>query len=135
MTSYFVDTSVLAYALGDRHPQRAASRHVVERATSGEILLHASVEMVQELLHHRLRRTDRTAALRQARAAADLCILHAFDEAVLSRALELVASSPTRGRDAVHAATALLHDVPTMLSSDTDFDTVPGLTRVSPIDL
>lgn len=135
MTSYFVDTSVLAYALGDRHSQRTASRRVVERAASGVIVLHASVEMVQELLHHRMRRADRPTALRQARAAAELCILHPFDQAVLSRALELVAATPTRGRDAVHAATALLHGVPTILSSDPDFDVVPGLTRVSPADI
>lgn len=135
MTSYFVDTSVLAHALGDRHPERAPARRVVELAASGAVVLHASVEMVQELLHHRMRRTDHEAALRQTHAAAELCVLHAFDTAVLSRALELVASSAARGRDAVHAATALLHGLPTILSSDPDFDLVPGLTRLSPADL
>ncbi len=129
---YFADTSVFAYALGGHHVERAPARAVITAATAGELVLHASVEMVQELLHHRMRRGDRAAAVRQARAAGELCVLHAFDDAVLGRALDLVSTTPTRGRDAVHAATALHHGVSTMLSTDPDFDTVPGLTRITP---
>lgn len=131
---YFVDTSVFAYALGGQHAERAPSRAVVEAATAGRLVLHASVEMVQELLHHRMRRADRDGALRQARAAAELCIVHAFDGAVLARALDLVSATSLRGRDAVHAATALQHGLPAMLSADPDFDVVPGLTRISPAE-
>ncbi|MGC5627698.1 type II toxin-antitoxin system VapC family toxin [Georgenia sp. Z1344] len=131
----YVDTSIFAYALGGEHAERAPSRRVVELATAGELELHASVEMLQELLHHRMRRVDRDAALRQVRAVRDLCVLHPFDTTVLERALELVATTSVRGRDAVHAATALLHGLPTLLSSDTDFDAVPALTRVRPADL
>lgn len=76
--SHVIDTSVLAYALGDQHPRRRATRQVVQLAADGAIVLHASVEMVQELLHHR---------------------------------------------------------IPTLLSDDTDFDVVPGLTRLSPDEL
>lgn len=132
---YFVDTSVFAYALGDRHEQRPASQRVIEEAAAGHIVLHASVEMVQELLHHRMRRGDHQGALRQATAAGDLCILHPFDHVVLSRALDLVATSRLRGRDAVHAATALVHGTPQFLGADADFDVVPGLRRVPPRDL
>ena len=88
--------------------------------------------MVQELVYHRMRRVDAVVAVRQGRAVADMCILHAFDTAVLDRALGLVAESGVRGRDAVHAATALSHDVPQVLSTDPDFDDVPGITRVPP---
>lgn len=129
---YFIDTSVFAYALGGDHPQRDACRNVIEEATAGLLVLHASIELVQELLHHRMRRADRESALRQARAAGDLCVLHAFDTGVLTRALELVATSPVRGRDAVHAATALMQGLPQLVSSDEDFDVVPGLTRIPP---
>ena len=130
--AYFVDTAVFAYALGDRHDQRAAAQRVVEEAATGRIVLHASMEMVQELLHHRMRRGERTAALRQARSVAGLCILHPFDQPVLDRALELVATSPIRGRDAIHAATALLHGIPRLLSPDADFDVVADLERIPP---
>lgn len=130
--AHLADTSVFAYALGGRHELRDPCRQVIEAATAGRVVLHASVEMVQELLHHRMRRTDRTTALRQARAAGELCVLHAFDPSVLARALDLVATTTVGGRDAVHAATALAHGIGTIISSDPDFDVVPDLVRVAP---
>ncbi|WP_163544468.1 type II toxin-antitoxin system VapC family toxin [Occultella kanbiaonis] len=132
---YLVDTAVFAYALGLPHERRDACRRIVELAAEGEVELHASVEMVQELLHHRMRRTQREAAVRQARAVADLCVLHPFDAAVLARALDLVSRTSLRGRDAVHAATATVNGIARLLSSDPDFDGVPGLVRVDPGDL
>ncbi len=132
MTPYLVDTAVFAYALGAAHVRREACRAVVARATAGEIELHASVEMVQELLHHRMRRTDRASALRQARAAGGLCVLHPFDMPVLERALSLVETTALRGRDAVHAATADCHGLDSIISPDGDFDGIAGLRRVAP---
>lgn len=129
-----LDTAVLAYAVGDAHHQRAACRAILAAAAAGDVELHLSVEGVQEFLFHRMRRGSRDLAVRQARDVADLCVLHAFDAAVLSRALELVAGSALPGRDAVHAATALVHGIDAIVSPDPDFDDVPGLRRVDPRD-
>jgi hypothetical protein len=108
---------------------------VVAAAGAGTIELHASIEMIQELSFHRMRKTDRRTAVRQARDAATLCVLHDFDVAVLDRALELIATSKDLGgRDAVHAATALYHGLPEILSPDRAFDDVVGLSRVAPED-
>jgi predicted nucleic acid-binding protein len=90
------------------------------------------VVLVQEFLFHRLRRGDRALAVQQARDVAALCVLHAFDAVVAARVLDLVASSDVRGRDAMHAATALLHGFESLVSPDRDFDDVPGLSRVDP---
>ncbi|WP_448072706.1 type II toxin-antitoxin system VapC family toxin [Georgenia yuyongxinii] len=130
--AYLVDTSVFAYALGGEHPLRRPCQRLVEMATAGEVVLHASVELVQEVLHHRMRRGERAVALRQARACAELCVLHPFDTVVLQRALQIVESSRMRGRDAVHAATALTHGLPRIVSTDPDFDGVEGLSRLDP---
>ena len=132
MTEYLVDTAVFAYALGGPHAQQSACRRVVQRAVSGELRLHASVEMVQELLHYRMRRSDRATAVQQARDAGELCTVHAFGPAVLARALNLVASTQLRGRDAVHAATAIENGIAAILTPDTDFDGVAGLERIGP---
>lgn len=75
---------------------------------------HASVELVQEFLFHRLRRVARAEAVAQARDVADLCVLHSVD------------------RDAVHAATALIDGFPAIVSPDRDFDFVVGLERIDP---
>ncbi len=134
-TRLWIDTSVLAHAAGGPHEQRDPCRRIVVAAASGGVELHASVEMVQELLFHRLRRVPRPEAVAQARFAADLCVLHPFDAAVMSRALELVAVSSLGGRDAVHAATALGAGFTEIVSSDRDFDAAPGLARRDPTEL
>lgn len=133
-TALFVDTGVLAHALGGEHPQRTGCQALLAAARRGDVDLHASVEMVQELAFHRLRRTDRSTAVTQARAAAELCILHPFDAEVLDRALELTATTRLGGRDAVHAATALLAGFSAIVSPDRDFDEVAGLRRIDPAD-
>lgn len=134
-SAYLVDTAVFAYALGGAHPMKRPCQAVLSTAGAATIELHASTEMVQELLFHRMRRIDRSAAAAQARDAAALCVLHDFDEAVLYRSIELVATSPVLGgRDAVHAATALQHGLEAILSPDRDFDVVAGLRRVDPAD-
>ena len=131
--AFLVDTAVFAYALGGSHPMKQACARVVAAAGDGDIELHASVEMIQELVFHRMRRTDRLTAVRQARDAAAVCVLHEFDEAVLYRALELIAASDSLGgRDAVHAATALHHGLESILSPDHAFDQVVGLSRTDP---
>ena len=132
-TPCLVDTAVLAYAVGADHPLRAGCRRIVEAAGAGDLELHASVEMVQEFVFHRMRRGDRRTAIKQARDVAALCVLHDFDRAVLQTALDLIADSDDiGGRDAVHAATALRHGLSTIISPDRAFDDIPGLHRVDP---
>ena len=45
-----------------------------------------------------------------------------------------MARSHVRGRDAVHAATALDAGFDTIVSTDRDFDGIPGLTQRDPRD-
>lgn len=131
-----VDTAVFLYALGGEHPLREACRAVIATAPSKDINLYASVEMVQELVFHRMRVGNRQLAVSQGRDASRVCSILDFDRHVLERSLALIEEVPTiRDRDAVHAATALLHGITTILSLDTAFDGIPGLTRVDPISL
>jgi hypothetical protein len=58
----FIDTTALANAFGGPSVQRAASRGIVLRASHDELVLHASVEAVQEFLFHRIGRSGRRAA-------------------------------------------------------------------------
>lgn len=130
-----VDASVLVYALGEGHPQRDPCRAVLSRAASGEIRAYASVEMVQEVVHHRLCKIgDRLIAAANGRSVAALCTLLSFDREVLDLSLELIERTPTiRGRDAVHAATALAYGIDRIVSTDAAFDGIPGLTRLDPL--
>lgn len=131
-----IDSAIAAYVYGVDHPLKQSCVDVITAARNGHFLAQASVEMPQELLFHRLRMTDRSIAVDQTRDMANTCLLHPFDESVMQRMFDLVASHPRiSGRDAVHAATALHHGIGAIISPDTAFDDIPGLRRVDPRDL
>lgn len=134
MTGWFVDASVLSLAAGLDHPDKASARAFLDRAVLADGRLHASVEAAQEFIYHRMRRTARSTALRETRRIVQACVMHPFDDEVLDLALVLIETSQVRGRDAVHAATALIAGFDAIVSLDADFDEVPGLTRIHPAD-
>jgi uncharacterized protein len=130
----FLDATVLAFAVGGEHLQRRPCREILAAGQSGAAELHVSVEALQELLHHRLRRTDRASAVSQARRLQAGLHVHAFDPTVLTRALDLVAHTSLRGRDSVHAASAMVNGFDAIVTADTDFDGIPGLRRIDPAE-
>lgn len=128
----FVDTAPLLYAVGGEHRHRAACRRLLHSAQGGEVELHASVEVVQEFLFHRLRRTTREQAAQATRDVRDLLVLHPFDREVADVMIDLVEATGVGGRDAVHAATALTVGFDHIVTTDPDLDAVPGLRRLAP---
>lgn len=130
----YLDAAVGIYAIGAASPAKASCIRLVERAAEGELTLHASVETIQEFCLHRMRRTGRSAAVAEAEHLSSLVVLHDFDRVVLDQSLRLIETTSVRGRDAVHAATALVHGLTQIVSPDHAFDGVPGLTRLDPAD-
>lgn len=135
MTDRFVDANVLVFAFGGSHPLRLPCRELIVEAQAGSLTLHAGTEALEDFVHHRMRRTARATALANARELAYTCVIHACDDAALRRALDLIETTNVRSRDAMHAATALQHGFHEIISIDSDFDDIPGLTRVDPRDL
>jgi predicted nucleic acid-binding protein len=132
-----LDSAVPLHALGGASPWREAAAHVLELGADGSIELLASVEMIPEVAYHRLRRgVARERAIGEAENLAELVTLLPLDARVLRQALRLMrAHAGVRGRDAVHAATALAAGVGVLISPDSDFDAIPGLTRLDPAAL
>jgi len=90
--------------------------------------------MVQEFVYHRLRRTgDRHRAGREARDIMASMMMLNVDREVLDLSLELIERTAVRGRDAVHAATALAYGIEKIASPDPAFDGIPGLARIDPL--
>lgn len=137
MSEFLFDTTVFVYATGREHPYRSACRTIVARAGRGEGSGAASVQVIHELAHLTLRRTgDRDSARARAQAAAAVCRrVHECDRHDLEVALDLLVS---HGRltlaDAITAATALNRGIDSVLSADRDFDGIPGLKRIDPVD-
>ncbi|HEY3738102.1 MAG TPA: type II toxin-antitoxin system VapC family toxin [Jatrophihabitans sp.] len=135
MKDLFLDSNVLIYAYGGPSPFKEACRRIILWRSRRLARLHVSTEAIQELFHHRLRVADRATAAEDAREAMTFCEIHAFDTATLDYALTLGATTEVRGRDAVHAATALRVGFVEIISTDEDFDAIPGLRRVPPKDV
>ena len=133
MTRALVDTAVFVHAVGADHPLRAPCRQIVRSLRERTLVLEASVELVHEYAHVRLRRLgDRGRAVAEARAIRRLVTLHPVELGDLDRALAVLADAPIGGRDAVHAATALERGIGVIVTPDTAFDHVPGLHRLDP---
>ena len=131
-----IDSSIPLYALGTASDLRDSCRRVLTMLADQRLIGVASTEMIQEVVHHRLRMTgDPARAVLDARDVASLVTIVPFDETVLDTALDLIKSTGVRGRDAVHAATALIHHIPRIVSTDPAFDCVPGLARLDPLNI
>lgn len=132
-----LDSAVPLHAAGQASQHQVASRAILRAVARDEVEARASVEIFQEYNFHRLRRTgDRRRSVEETRRLMGVIAGLAFDSTVLDTALDLIARRPSiRGRDAIHAATALLFDIPAIVSPDRAFEEVPGLRRVDPAEL
>ncbi|MDR1449621.1 MAG: type II toxin-antitoxin system VapC family toxin [Propionibacteriaceae bacterium] len=129
-----VDSNIPIYALGGEHPAKAPCLALLRAAGSGKFRGVASTEMIQELIYHRLRVTsDRLLAVGDGRDTAAVFEILPFDAVVLESAMRLIEQTAAiRGRDAIHAATALANGIDTVISTDPAFAAVPGLKWLDP---
>lgn len=129
-----VDTSILAYAVGGRHPLREPSKRLFDAVSGGAVSATTTVEVIQEFTHVRARRFPRAEAVQVARRYARLLSpLLAADEDVLERGFALFERNPRLGAfDAVLAACALGDGVEALVSADTAFASISRLRHVVP---
>lgn len=128
-----LDTTVLAYAVGEEHPLREPCRRLLAAHADGRIDATTTVEVVQELVHVRARRRDRADAVTLGRQVAEAFTLVLTSADDLDRGLALFASQPALGAfDAVLAAVAVGLGAEALVSADRAFAAVPGLRWVDP---
>lgn len=128
-----VDATVVLHALGETQPQRDHCRAYLAGLWEGRGRAYASTEMIQEVIFHRMRRDTRDTAVTAARKLIPSFIILNFDHEVLETAMTLIERTRIRGRDAVHAATAITYGIETIASSDPAFDSIPGIRRLDPL--
>ncbi len=136
MRRVLLDPSVLVYALGGPGPNFEPCRRVLTLAGDGAIELHAPVDLVREVLHHRARRLeDRGQAAAEALIVTLLCVLYPIEPQEVCTAIELFGSHPTlSSRGSFFVAFARRHSLAEIVSVDSGFDGLPGLRRVDPGD-
>jgi uncharacterized protein len=133
---FLYDTSIFVYALGGAHRYREPCREIVRRAAAGDLQGEASVDLLQELLHQRIRRTgNRPIAVTSVRKVSKLIWWHSLEIDDVQRGVDLFEThAGLDARDAVFAALALNRGIDAILATDRAFDEVAGLERIDPLD-
>lgn len=127
-----LDTSVLAYAVGDAHQLRDPCRAILAAHADGRIEATTTIEVIQEFTHIRARRRPRTEAAELAHrfvVAFDLIETTSSD---LEAGIALFAEHQRLSAfDAVLAAVARNRDM-ALVSGDRSFGAVPRLNWIDP---
>jgi hypothetical protein len=120
------------YLVGAPHPHKADAQRLIESAISAGERLVTDAEVLQEILH-RYVAIDRRHAIQPAFDA----LLDVVDEvfavtlADAARAKDIVLGKlDLSARDALHAAVMGRQDVRRIMTFDSGFDGLPGLTRL-----
>jgi predicted nucleic acid-binding protein len=128
-----VDSNIPMYLIGAPHPHKVDAQRLLERLVSDQQRLVTDAEVLQEILH-RYAAIDRRDAIQPAFDAL-LGIVDqvlAIDQAAAERAKEIVlARGGLSARDALHAAVMQQHGIERILSFDSGFDALPGVTRLA----
>ena len=129
-----LDTTVLVYAKGQDHPLRDPCRDLIAAVADGSVEATTTVEVIQEFVHVRARRRDRSDAAALGRDYAELLSpLLAPDADDLLSGLALFERSPSIGPfDAVLAACAIHAGVQALVSADTGFAGLANVPHVLP---
>jgi predicted nucleic acid-binding protein len=126
----FVDSNVPMYLVGTAHPNKDASRTLLERALIDREPLVTDAEVLQEIMHRYVAIDCREAIGPATDVLLDVveCVFPVEREDV-ERARWLVMSTPLSARDAVHVAIMQRHAVRTIMSFDRGFDAVARIER------
>jgi predicted nucleic acid-binding protein len=129
-----LDTTVLVYAKGAEHPLRDPCRELIAAIADRHLQATTTVEVIQEFVHIRAQRRERSDAVALGNDYAELLspLLTPTNEH-LRHGLTLFERTEALGAfDAVLAATALDEGAGALVSADNAFAAIPGLPHVVP---
>src|SRR5437867_3761534 len=121
------------YLVAAPHPHKTDARQLIETAIAAAERLVTSAEVFQEILHRYVAIGRRDAI----QPAFDVLLgvvdeVYPLEAADVERAKEiLLARTGISARNAAHLAVMERRRVPAILSFDTGFDGIPGVTRLS----
>lgn len=129
----FVDSNLPMYLVGAPHPHKQDSQQLLERCIANAERLVTDAEVLQEILHRyvAIKRRD---AIQPAFEALLGIVDEVFpvDRREVERAKDILLSMERlSARDALHVAVMERHHVATILTFDSGFDAVPGITRLA----
>ena len=130
--TFFVDANIVVYGAG-AGPVGDVCRKVLRAISDGEADGVTSTAVLEEVWHVELSGKAGDVAGLALGAYTLLRPLLAVSDEVVARAFSLKANG-LGANDRIHVATCLENDIDTIVTADSDFDRVPGVTRVDPLD-
>lgn len=130
-----LDTTVLVYAKGAEHPLRDPCRDLVAAIADERIAATTTAEVIQEFVHVRARRRDRSDAAALGRVTMPNCSRRYSPsiEATSKRGLTLFETTPgLEACDAVLAAVAASAGATALVSADPAFADLSDVVHVIP---
>ena len=131
----FVDANVPIYAAGKEHPNKGPCAQILMMAAEHPLSFVTDAEVLQELLHRYL-------AVRRWKLGGEVVnifaeVMHDRVEPVYVEDIMAAAGLADKyqsvsARDLVHAAVMNRLRIDRIVTSDTDFDRLPGITRLDP---
>jgi len=133
----FVDAPVFMYISGGQHPLKVPCSNALRRAVEAGCELVTDSEVLQEIIHRYFSIGRAATAAAVFSAATSICDeVLAVDPRLAAAALGILLEAPSMSpRDAIHVASMQEHGVDSILTTDRDFDTIEGITRVDPSEL
>jgi predicted nucleic acid-binding protein len=121
------------YLVGSPHPHKIDAQRILQKLVSNRQRLVTDAEVLQEILH-RYVAIDRRDAIQPAFDALLGIVDEVFpvDRATTERAkLMVLGHRRVSARDAIHVAVMQGHGIPEILTFDSGFDGISGVTRLS----
>ncbi|MFQ5737861.1 MAG: type II toxin-antitoxin system VapC family toxin [Acidobacteriota bacterium] len=133
--SYFLDTNILMYAIGKKHPYKQPCIKVLEQIRSEVIHVVTNVEVFQEIIHRYWSLQEQEVAAVAFSSMKKLCErVFPVLEADVDKAFQILQAYPCLGvRDAIHAATMINNGLRKIISTDKHFDEIEGIVRLDPL--
>ena len=129
----FLDSNIPMYLVGGDHPHKVDARRLLERLVADGERLVTDVEVFQEVLHRFVALKRRDAIQPTFDVLRDIADeVFSIHEADVERAKGIVLGR--RGlsaRDAIHVAVMEREGVQRILTFDTGFDAMPGISRIT----
>ncbi len=133
----FLDANVPIYASGREHPNKVYCARILMMAAENPLSFVTDAEVLQELLHRYLSQRRWTLGREVVKGFAEVMhdrIEPVFVEDIVEAARLADLDQTVSARDLVHAAVMRRVGIERIVSSDTDFDRLPGITRLDPIN-
>jgi hypothetical protein len=134
-----LDTAIPMYAAGAPHSYRDACQWLMTEIAAGRVQVVIDAEVIQEILHRYGAMGRHADAVNMAQDLMGLVPqvlpVTAADMQTAVTLFQQYGPQGVRARDTIHAAVMQNHGVTQVISSDTHFDLISGLTRLDPIAL